>query len=156
MSFFKTICIIILCYLIPAIVIDIAGALLVTILPGPDSRRLNGNAGFGSTALYYIVWMTAGCLAGFFFTTYSREATRASIMIQRRPFLIFIIGLLLSAGLILLFYTTGEMNGSWISSGNNYYVPGHRNVTYTFFVSFLLVSFILLKMEKSRTGPEEY
>ncbi|MGN6294071.1 MAG: hypothetical protein ACTHMV_15095 [Chitinophagaceae bacterium] len=156
MSLLKAIGIIILCYLIPAIVIDIAGVLLVTILPGPGSRRLNGNAGFGSTALYYVVWVTAGCLAGFFFTVYSREATRASIAIQRRPILIFIIGLLLSAGLLLLFYATGEMNGSWISLGNNYYVPGHRNVTYIFFISLLLVSLLLLKMEKRMTGPEEY
>ena len=148
MSLLKSIGLIILSYFIRIVLTDIAGVLLVTILPGPDSYTFSGHAGYGSIALYYVVWLIAGCLVGAFFTSRSLEITKGNQRLQRKPVVIFIIALLLSAMLILFFYSVGEMAVPVWDSSSNYYVPGNRNMTYTFFISFLLITGLLLSKEK--------
>jgi hypothetical protein len=148
MSFIKAIGVIVLCYIGYIVAIDLIAVLLVTILPEPGDRRLNGSAGFGSLALYYAVWLVAGCLAGAFFIMQSLERTKGNVLIQQRPLLIVLTALLLSAGLILFFYLLGEMPDPRVTYSNSYYVPGNRSMTWTFFISFLLVSFLFRNMEK--------
>ena len=127
---------------------DVFGALLVTILPEPGSYTFSGHAGYGSIALYYIVWLVTGCLAGAFFTSHSVKTIKGDGAVQRNPIVIFIIAMLLSATLILVFYSVGEMAVPVWGYSGDYYVPGNRYLTYTFFVSFLLITLLLLKKEK--------
>lgn len=151
MAFLKTFGAIILFYFASLIIFDLAGVLLVTILPGPGSRRLGGYPGFGSVALYYTVWVVAGCFAGLFFSMFSFEKTASNVMIRNRPILVFIIALILSTILILVFYSLGEMQDPRYNYNNDYYVPGHRNVTFTYFISFLLVCFLARNMGKKNS-----
>ncbi|HMU46753.1 MAG TPA: hypothetical protein PKC72_10320 [Chitinophagaceae bacterium] len=139
MTFLKALRTIVLICLASLIIFDIAGVLLVTILPGPGSRRLGGYPGFGSVALYYTVWLVAGCFAGFFFSMYSFEKTASNVLIRQKPIIVFITALVLSIILILVFYWLGEMQNPRYNFNNDYYVPGHRNVTFAYFISFLLV-----------------
>ncbi|PZR29207.1 MAG: hypothetical protein DI535_04110 [Citrobacter freundii] len=148
MALLKSIGRIFLSYLLWIVLIDIGGALLVTILPGPDSYTFSGHAGYGSIALYYVVWMVAGCLAGAFFTISFKTGNEKDLP-QPKPILIFIIALLLSAALICFFYSVGEMARPDRDYSGNYYVPGNRYMTYTFFSSFLLITFLLLNDKKS-------
>lgn len=148
MSFLKAISVIILCYIGWIVVIDLAAVLLVTILPEPGGRRLNGTAGFGSMALYYAVWLVAGCLAGAFFVMQSLEFTKTNVLVKKQPLIIISIAVVLSFVLIALFYFLGEMQNPRYSYSIDPYVPGNRNLTFTFFISFLLASFLLRNMEK--------
>ncbi|MES2774443.1 MAG: hypothetical protein V4722_09675 [Bacteroidota bacterium] len=133
----KAFSIVVLYYLGCFIVFDIAGALLVTILPEPGGYRLNGSPGFGSMALYYTVWFVTGILSGAIFTTAGRDSTSNCLLVQKYPIVISAMALLLSAGLIAAFYFFGEMNA------HGYYVPGNRYMTYTFFISFLVAHIVL-------------
>lgn len=148
MGLLKSIGLIILSYFIWIVPIDIAGALLVTILPGPDSYTFSGHAGYGSIALYYVVWLVAGCLAGAFFTSHSFKTTKGNGLVQQNPIVIFIIALFLSVMLILFFYSVGEMAVPVWDFSSNYYVPGNRYMTYIFFISFLLMTGLLLNEGK--------
>ncbi len=148
MGLLKSIGVIILSYFICIVLIDIAGALLVTILPEPNGYTFSGHAGYGSIALYYVVWLVAGCLAGAFFTSYNFKTTKGNGLVQQNPIVIFIIAMLLSAMLILFFYSIGEMAVPVWDYSSNYYVPGNRYLTYTFFISFLLITLLLLKNGK--------
>lgn len=155
MNIGKSIGVIALCYIICVIVLDIAGALLVTILPEPDSVRLNGTAGPGSTALYYTVWLVAGSIAGAFFISSSLEATKNNALIQQKPIVIFIIALFLSVALTLFLYSVGEMKKPGWSYDQNHYVPGHRYMTFVFFISFLFTTYLLRNMEKNNSVKEK-
>jgi len=148
MSLSKSIGIIVLSYFICFAITDVAGAILVTIVPGPGSQTFSGHSGYGSIALYYVVWLVAGCFGGAFFASNSLNKTKGNERIQRSPMIIVAIGLLLSAALILIFYSIGEMGVPDLSYSSNYYVLGHRYLTYTFFTSFLAVAFLLLKPGK--------
>ncbi len=143
MPFLKALGIIILCYLAALLLFDIAGVLVVTLLPTPDSRRLGNYPGFGSVALYYAVWLVAGCFAGSFYAIHSVDKTKDNELIRQRPVIVFVTALVLSAVLIFVFYLLGEMQNPRFNTNHDYYVPGHRNVTYTYFASFLLMSFLL-------------
>ncbi len=150
MSLIKSIGVIALCYIGCVLAFDLAGVLLVTFLPEPGGYRLNGSAGFGSVALYYAVWLVAGCFAGAFFISLSLEATKLNTLVQRQPLIIPGIALVLSVALILFFYAVGEMQDPRFNFSNDYYVPGHRNVTYTYFISFLLICLLLRNREKKK------
>ncbi|MBS1608975.1 MAG: hypothetical protein JSS70_09480 [Bacteroidetes bacterium] len=149
MSLLKSVGHIILFYFVWIVATDIAGVLLVSILPEPDSHTLSGHAGYGSMALYYTVWLVAGCFAGAAFTIHCIEKTKKNQLVQQKPLLIFIIALLLSAALILIFYLVGEMEVPDLDYSSDYsYVPGNRYMTFTFFISFLLITLLLLKADK--------
>ena len=144
MALLKSTGLIILSYFTWIVLTDIAGVLLVIILPEPGGRTLSGRPGPGSVALYYAVWLVAGCFAGALFTSHSFKPTKGDDLVQQKPMLIFTIALLLSAILILFFYSVGEMIVPDWEYGGNYYVPGNRYLTYAFFISFLLTTFWLL------------
>lgn len=163
MGSLKSIGVIALSYLIYVALTDIAGALLVTVLPGPDSVTFSGHSGYGSVALYYVVWFVAGCFAGAFFTAYNfKDKKKADEPVQENRLLIFMIALVMSAGLILFFYSVGEMNEVDWDYSSNYYVPGNRSLTYTFFGSFLAVMVLVLgsgrkgEVEKKGGGKEDH
>ncbi len=156
MSLQKSISYIILFYFVWIVITDIAGVLLVSILPEPDSHTLSGHAGYGSIALYYTVWLVAGCIGGAVFTIYSIEKTKKNQLVQQKPMVIFIIALLLSVILISIFYLIGEMNVPDPDySSDYYYVPGNRYMTFTFFISFLLVTLFLLNTENRHRSLEK-
>lgn len=144
MAMLKSFGLIILSYFIWTVLADIAGVLLVIILPEPGGRTLSGRPGPGSIALYYVVWLVAGCFAGAFFTSHSFKPTKGDDPVRQKPIGIFIIALILSAILILFFYSVGEMAVPNWDYGGNYYVPGNRHLTYAFFISFLLITLLLL------------
>jgi len=146
----KAIGYIILCYSGSIVLVDLAAVLVVTILPSPGARRWGGYPGFGSTALYYAVWLVAGCFAGSFYWAYSSEVTRKNVFIHNNPSFIFLAACILSAGLIVIFFLAGEMLNPRYNFNNDYYVPGHRNMTYTFFGAFLLMCLILLRTVKKK------
>jgi hypothetical protein len=140
-----------LCYVCWIFVVDLAAVLLVTLLPEPGGRRWNGHAGFGSKILYYAVWLVAGCMAGAIYSGASLEHTRSNRLVRKAPVMVFILALVFSTLLIMLFYYIGEMQTPRFNY--DYYVPGHAHMTYTFFVSFLavcLLNCIHTKKEKQR------
>lgn len=139
MSLIKATGIMILCYLACVILFDLAAVLLVTILPEPGARRLSGQAGLGSKGLYYAVWLVSGCFAGSVYSAISFAYTHTSPVVSSMPGIIFLMALLLSVALVLFFYSIGEMQVPRFN--NDYYVPGHKNMTYTFFISFLGLCF---------------
>lgn len=132
---------ILLCYTGCIVVTDLAAVLLVTLLPEPGSRRLNGQAGFGSTLLYYAVWLVAGCIAGFIYTAACLENLPSDKLFRKAPVMVFMLALIFSVLLIMLFYSIGEMQVPQFN--NDYYVPGHAYMTYTFFISFQAVCLLI-------------
>lgn len=135
MNLIKATGIIILCYLVCIILFDLITVLLVTILPEPGARRLNGQAGFGSKVLFFVVWLVSGCFAGSIYSAVSFAYTQRNPAVNAMPGIVFLIALLLSIALVLFFYSMGEMQVPRFN--NDYYVPGHTHMTYTFFISFL-------------------
>lgn len=129
-------------YLGCIIVFDLAGVICSILLPEPGGRRSGGQAGFGSIALYYAVWLVAGCFAGSFFCSLSIEFTKKNAIVQKNPIVVLLTAVLLSAVLILFFYSVGEMLNPVVNTFNDYYVPGHAGMTYTYFISFLLSSVV--------------
>jgi hypothetical protein len=154
MSFLKAIGISILIYIICIVVVDIGAVLIAFFLPEPGGRRLSGGAGFGSTALYYVLWAVAGCFGGVFYIATSLDKTQSCKLVQQYPVTVPGIALVLSAILIVVFYAVGEMNTYSYASSDFYYVPGHRYMTYTFFVSLVLTSFFL-SYKEGKTAPGE-
>ena len=148
MIFLKTIFIIAMVYFGCIVVFDIAAVLLVTILPEPDGYRLNGHPGFGSVVLYYVVWFVAGSLSGASYTMASLEVVEKKYQMGNKPVIIFSNAIILSALLIFIFYAIDEMKNPHNNYNNNYYVPGHKKVTYVYFISFLIMCLLLLKMNK--------
>ncbi len=140
MSFLKVCGYCFLCYCGCIVVTDLAAVLLVTLLPEPGGRRLNGQAGFGSKVLYYAVWIVAGCIASAFYSAASLEHIQSNKLMPKTPWIVFVLALVFSALLIVLFYSIGEMQVPQFNS--DYYVPGHKQMTYTFFISFLTICFL--------------
>ncbi|RZS75130.1 hypothetical protein [Pseudobacter ginsenosidimutans] len=146
MSFLKACMYCLLCYIGCIAVIDLAAVLLVTLLPGPGGRRLNGQAGFGSKILYYAVWLVAGCIAGTVYSAGSLALTGSNGLIRKQPVWIFILALVFSILLIAFFYSMGEMLVPQYN--NDYYVPGHAYMTWTFFISFLVICLLNCMLSK--------
>lgn len=144
MGVIRSIGIIILFYLGCIIVADLAGVICATLLPEPGGRRLGGQAGFGSIALYYTVWLVAGLFAGSFFGSLSIGFTKKDPVLQRFPAIILLIALVSSSAFIFFFYSIGEMQMPVFNSFHDYYMPGHADMTYTFFISFILSCLIQL------------
>lgn len=144
MSISKAIGTIILLYLGCVVLFDLAGVICATLVPEPGGRRLGGQAGFGSKALYFSVWLVAGIFSGSFFCSLSLGFTKNNLVIQKFPVVILLIALLLSAALIFFFYSIGEMLSYRVNTFHDYYVPGHAGMTYTFFISFLVSCLVQL------------
>lgn len=136
MNLIKSILIASLLYCFWIVIIDVAGALLVTILPGPGSRRLNGNAGWGSLALYYAVWSVAGFFAGFFYIGSCINALKGAKGMLQDAILALTVAGALTYILVRQLYQLNEMNA------NDIYVPGSENLTLTFLGVFFLACLI--------------
>jgi hypothetical protein len=145
MNMLKAIGKLLLIYVASFVAVDIAGALLVTILPSPGGRRMGGGPGFGSLLLYYVVWIVAGCFMGLFYTEGGREKTTNSIHIQRHPLIVPAAALIFSILSIILFYALGQMSVYRYANSDFYYVPDNRYMTYAFFISMLATSLFLTR-----------
>ncbi|MBO9633287.1 MAG: hypothetical protein J7578_09225 [Chitinophagaceae bacterium] len=151
MSISKAIGTIILFYFGCVVLFDLAGVICVTLLPEPGGRRLGGQSGFGSRALYCTVWLVAGIFSGSFFCSLSIGFTKSNPVMQKMPFIILLIALFLSGALILFFYSIGEMLSYRVNTFHDYYVPGHVGMTYTFFITFLLSCLVQLIVSGKET-----
>ena len=119
-------------YIIVVVVADLAGMLAVNIFDILFGR-------FDSAALYYAIWLVLGVFGGVFYWGACQQASRG----QYAPgdgILVISVSILLSALLIFIFYQSGEM--STTVSNYDYYVPGHKYVTYTFFISFVITALL--------------
>jgi hypothetical protein len=120
------------CYIIVVVVADLVGLLAVTILDILFGR-------FDSGALYYAVWMVIGVFGGIIYSSTCQQAGGG----QYAPgdsILATSVSLVLSALLIFLFCQSGEMLTT--VAKYDYYVPGHKYVTYTFFITFVVTAFL--------------
>ncbi len=136
MNLVKTIFIASLLYCFWIVVIDIVGALLVSVLPEPGARRLNGSAGFGSVALYYTVWLVAGFFAGFFYIESCINALKENKGMLQDAIIAFAVAVALTYVLVRQLYKMNEM------SAHDIYVPGNEYMTFTFLGAFFLASLI--------------
>ncbi len=119
-------------YIIVVVVADLAGVLAVNIFDVLFGR-------FDSGALYYAIWLVIGVFGGIFYWGAYQQASRG----QYSPgdgILVISVSILLSTLLIFIFYQSGEM--STTAAKYDYYVPGHKYVTYTFFISFVITAFL--------------
>ncbi len=132
MNLVKSILVASLLYCFWIVVLDIGAALLVTILPEPGARRLNGNAGFGSLALYYTVWAVAGFFAGFFYIGSGVDSLKENKGMMRDVIIALAVAIVLTYLLIDQLYRMNEMNKYGI------YVPGNEYMTLTFLGAFFL------------------
>ncbi len=114
------------------VILDIGAALLVTILPEPGAIRINGNAGFGSLALYYTVWAVAGLFAGFFYVGSSVDSMKENKGMMKDAIIALGVAAVLTYVVIEQLYRLNEMNKSGI------YVPGNEYMTLTFLGAFFL------------------
>lgn len=112
--------------------LDIGAALLVTILPEPGARRLNGNAGFGTMALYYTIWAVAGFFAGFFYVGSNINTLKKNKEMVKDAIIALAVAVICTYVLLEQLYNLNEMNKSGI------YVPGNESMTLTFLGSFFL------------------
>jgi hypothetical protein len=117
-------------YIIVVVVADLVGVLAVTIFDIFIGR-------FG--ALYYTIWLVIGVFGGIFYMGACQKGSPG----QYSPadgILATLVSLVLSTVLIFVFYQLGEMPTN--VGDHDYYVPGHKYVTYTFFITFVVTAFL--------------
>ena len=131
-----------LCFLLIIAVADVAGVILVTVLDILFNR-------FKSGALFYTVWLVAAIFAGTFYMALCLDKTRSDSHPKGNQFIAIVSALIMSVTCILIFHQLGEM--SVTAPDNDYYVPGHRYVTYIFFIAFVMTAFLVrnLGVEKA-------
>jgi hypothetical protein len=136
------------CYIIVVVVADLVGVLAVTLFDILifdilfDSR-------FDIGALYYAIWLVIGVYGGIYYTSACEQGSRGQYS-PRDGILATSVSFVLSTMLIFLFYQLGEMSTN--AAKYNYYVPGHKYVTYTFFVTFVATAFVV--NYRGRLHPE--
>ena len=114
------------------VVADLIGVLAVTIFDILFDR-------FDSGALYYAIWLVIGVFGGIFYISACHQWSGD----QYSPgdgILATSVSLVLSALLIFVFYQLGEMSTNVTTY--DYYIPGHKYVTYTFFITFVSTAFL--------------
>ena len=116
------------CYIIVVVVADLVGVLAVTIFDILLDR-------FDSGALYYAIWLVIGVFSGIFYMGACQQGSRGDGILAAS------VSLVLSTLLIFVFYQLGEMLTN--VDDYDYYVPGHKYVTYTFFITFVVTAFLV-------------
>ena len=135
MSLTKSILIIIACYVSAIIAFDIIGVVINSIIDIFGSRGK-------STMLYYTIWFVAAVFAGMLYFNVAYSYVKTNNADKSNNWIIIVIAIALSALAFIIFYTQGQMQETEM-----YYVPGNPNMTYTFFITFLLSALLGKNLE---------
>lgn len=121
------------CYIIVVVAADLVGVLAATIFDIILGSK------YDSAALYYAIWFVIGVFSGIFYMGACLQRTQGEAAPGDR-ILATLVALALSTLLIYIFYQLGEMSTN--VDNYDYYVPGHKYVTYTFFITFVVAGFL--------------
>jgi hypothetical protein len=130
-------------YIIVVVVADLTGVLAVTLLDIIFTR-------FESGALYYAIWFVLAVFAGIFYISVFLQRSRGQLS-PGDGILASSVSLVLSALLIIIFHLAGEMQAS--VANYDYYVPGNKYVTYTFFITFVATAFLCRNFVAQKDKP---
>jgi hypothetical protein len=119
-------------YIIVVLVADLAGVLAVTLFDILFIR-------FDSSALYYAIWLVIGVFSGIIYMGIFRQG-ESKLQDPVNGIVTVLVAVVMSSLLILAFHLIGEMHTN--VAAYDYYVPGHKYVTYTFFITFTAAAFL--------------
>ena len=87
-----------------------------------------------STLLYYTVWFVTAIFAGCIYFLMATDYIKANTFYNKNSWFIITVSIILSAFAIYIFNTDGQMQNQTFNI--NYYVPGNKSMTYTYFITF--------------------
>lgn len=123
----------VLLYLINFICFDVIGAILMSV---------RFFFWMSSDSLYFLAYPLWGVIAvfnGFYFSSTGLAKLSSGYLARKKSILVLIVSLLLSILLLYFFHAFGQMEPIGF---DNYWVPGHRGLTLTYFL-FLNISVIV-------------
>ena len=91
-----------------------------------------------SVLLYYSVWFVAAIFAGSIYYLMAYDYVSDNEFFKNNNWMLLIMAIVISILAIWLFSVNGQMQQG--SARVNYYVPGNANMTYTFFITFILAT----------------
>jgi hypothetical protein len=122
-------------------VTDIAGVAVVFVAEVFSGR-------FESNMLYYAIWLVAGIFCGMYYTAFAAATAAQSPFLKARLWLTPLTAAAISA---LLIYVLRLLNELDARGGGDHWVPGHKGLTFTFFICFVSSCFFFQHAMKNRS-----
>jgi hypothetical protein len=99
-----------------------------------------------SEALFYAIWLVAAVFNGLFFISFAYKKAIQNKTIAARNWLVPLTSLVLTIIALFIFQRSGQLQPAAYAS-YNHWVPGHRGLTLTYFITFTLSAFFFHNME---------